>query len=65
MNILFGIIMIIIGTLYITKPSEMIRFRHIFYIRGGEPTEFAIFMTVVGGGIFIILGIVLLFTPFS
>lgn len=63
MKFLFGIFFIILGILNILKPGEMVRIRNFSEIRGGEPTEFSIFTTIILGLIFIGFGIYCFFIP--
>lgn len=53
-------ILIFIALANIIYPEEMWRFDHLFTVRGGEPTEFAIFMSKLGG---VLILLMVLFGP--
>lgn len=61
MNFVLGVICIIFGLLNSLKPKKMVRLRHILDVNYKEPTDYAIKMSIIGGIILIIIGIVLMF----
>jgi hypothetical protein len=61
LGIIFFIICIGTGLLMLIKPEIMWEIRHFLSVKNGEPTDFYLFTTRMGGIILIIVGIVYLF----
>jgi hypothetical protein len=61
LGIIFFIICIGTGLLMLIKPEIMWEIRHFLSVKNGEPTDFYLFTTRIGGIILIIVGIVYLF----
>ena len=67
MEIFFGIVLIGIGVLSITKPQAMFAFRNLgrrWQFRDAEPTDGALIMVRISGVVEILVGFVLIFVGF-
>lgn len=60
--IVAGIIIIIVGVLNIVFPCFWWQLKYGLYVRDAEPTEFAITMSRIGGGICIAVGLICIVT---
>lgn len=62
MNILFSLLVLVLGVLNILIPETMAMFGERWKYRNAEPSELNIFFTRIGGVVLIIAAIFLFFT---
>jgi hypothetical protein len=56
-QILIGCLFLAVGVIHLVWPLAMWRLRNFGWVRGGEPTEFAIAAIRLGGGILVVVAI--------
>lgn len=64
MRILIGIVLIVIGVLGVVKPEFMSMFGERWKYKNAEPSELNIGITVISGIVWVIFGVVYMFTDF-
>ncbi|MBT1160687.1 MULTISPECIES: DUF6199 family natural product biosynthesis protein [Bifidobacterium] len=61
--VLLEIVLIAIGIVCLFAPNTMWRIEHVLSVRGGEPTDFYITMTRIGGVVALAAAVILPFLP--
>jgi hypothetical protein len=65
MELVFGIIILLMGILNVIIPEKMVMIKHIFiFKKGAEPTKFAYSITMVTGVVLMFIGGLLLYHAF-
>ena len=62
---LLGLLVIAMGLLGALDPETAILWRHLWWFKDAEPTDYAIFMTRLGGIVSVVIGIVFVILSFT
>ena len=61
---LISLFFLMLGLAYILFPEKMWKLRHLLSVKNGEPTDFAIFGSILSGILLVVVGIaIILFYP--